>query len=557
MFETSPQNGALIRALAKATSHPLGNSLSYEIYKRLPNSSDFTVFKAAGWSGMNFAYINGLTHYHTQLDNPENVDARSLQHHGSYALALSRYLGAAAPGAKSEGDAIYFDALGFLLVHYPAWLAGPLALGVLLLFAAVIWLGFRRGKLTGSGITKGALLFFVSLIAAAAAVGGAWWLVRQIHPGYSLIPQGDSYSHGLYVIGFAVLTLASTAAILGSFGRRISEADLFAGGLLWWAVSMSAATIWMVGSSYLPTWPLFLALLGLGYGFMGRDERERPGVKLAAAYFCAIPGFLVVTPVVHLIFVAMPFALAPALILFFVLLLALLAPLLRRSTAGNRWAFPGVIAAIAVLVFAAAGSGAGFDKDHRQSNHVLYFLDAPTQRSLWLSSDARPDEWTEQFFGKEPERAPLANPFPLSRRVYLQATAPVAAVQPPEANVLEDVTANGIRHLRLHVVSPRGAERMSVQVNAEILSATVDGKPLTSDPTTQKSWSLLYLALPEDGIELVIETRSAPPLAVRLVDESYGLPFLDGDKLKDRPAYMMPAPFFRSNFTLVSQNFSL
>jgi hypothetical protein len=56
---------------------------------------------------------------------------------------------------------------------------------------------------------------------------------------------------------------------------------------------------------------------------------------------------------------------------------------------------------------------------------------------------------------------------------------------------------------------------------------------------------------------LVIETRSAPPLAVRLVDESYGLPFLDGDKLKDRPAYMMPAPFFRSNFTLVSQNFSL
>ena len=32
---------------------------------------------------MNFAYINGLTHYHTQLDNLENVDARTLQHHGA------------------------------------------------------------------------------------------------------------------------------------------------------------------------------------------------------------------------------------------------------------------------------------------------------------------------------------------------------------------------------------------------------------------------------------------------------------------------------------------
>ncbi|MEY2575492.1 MAG: hypothetical protein QOF80_979 [Verrucomicrobiota bacterium] len=556
MFETSPQNGALIRALAKATSHPLANSLSYEIYKRLPNDSDLTVFKAAGWPGMNFAYINGLTHYHTQLDNPENVDARSLQHHGSYALALSRYFGAAVSPAKSQDDAVYFDALGFLLVRYPAWLAAPFALGVLLLFAAVIWLGFRRGTLTGSGIAKGALLFFVGLIAAAAAVGGAWWLVRQIHPGYSLIPQGDSYSHGLYVIGFAVLTLATTAAIVGSLGRRISEADLFVGGLLWWAMAMIAATIWMVGSSYLPTWPLFLALLGLGYGFI-RGDSARPRVQLATAYICAIPGILIVAPVVHLIFVAMPFALAPALVLFFVLLLALLIPLLRSSTAGNRWAFPGVIAAIAVLIFAAAGSGAGFDKDHRQSNHVLYFLDAPTQRALWLSSDARPDEWTEKFFGKKPARAPLADPFPLSRSVYLQAPAPVALFQPPEAQVLEDLTANGIRHLRVRLTSPRGAERMSVQVNAEILSATVDGKPLTPDPTAQKSWSLLYLALPKEGIELVIETRSAPPLAVRLMDESYGLPLLEREKLTDRPARMMPAPFFRSDFTLVSRNFSL
>jgi hypothetical protein len=554
MFETSPQNGALIRALAKATSHPLANSLSYEIYKRLPNDSDLTVFKAAGWPGMNFAYINGLTHYHTQLDNPEKVDARSLQHHGSYALALSRYFGAAVSPANPQDDAVYFDALGFLLVRYPAWLAAPFALGVLLLFAAVIWLGFRSGKLTGSGIAKGALLFFVSLIAAAAAVGGAWWLVRQLHPGYSLIPQGDSYGHGLYVIGFAVLTLASTAAIVGSFGRRISEADLFAGGLLWWAVSMIAATIWMVGSSYLPTWPLFLVLLGLGYIFIGRD---RPGVALATAYLCAIPGILVVAPVVHLIFIAMPFALAPALVLFFVLLLALLIPLLCISTAGNRWAFPGVIAAIAVLVFAEAVTGDGFDKDHRQSNHVLYFLDAPTQRALWLSSDARPDEWTEQFFGKKPERGPLTDPFPLGRRVYLQAPAPVTSFQPPESRVLEDVTTNGVRRLRLHLVSPRGAERMSVQINAEILTATVDGKPLPSGPTTQKSWSLLYLALPKEGIDLVIETRSAPPLAVRLMDESYGLPLRDGEKLKDRPAHMMPAPYFRSDFSLVSQNYSL
>ncbi|MDP9098729.1 MAG: M28 family peptidase, partial [Verrucomicrobiota bacterium] len=554
MFETSPQNGALIRALAKATSHPLANSLSYEIYKRLPNSSDFTVFKEAGWPGMNFAYINGLTHYHTQLDNRENVDARSLQHHGSYALALSRYFGGAVPAAMQEGDAIYFDAVGFLVVRYPAWLARPFAFGVLLLFAGVIWLGFRRAELTGAGIAKGALLFFGSVIVAAVAVGGAWRLVRQIHPGYNLIPQGDSFSHGLYIIGFAALALATTAAIVGSFGRRISEANLFVGALLWWALAMVATTIWMIGSSYLPTWPLFFALLGLGYDFVGGD---RAGVKLATVSLGAIPGILIVAPVAHLIFIAMPFALAPAVVLFVVLLFALLIPLLRASTAGHRWAFPGMIAAIAILFFVPAARGDGFDKDHRQSNHVIYILNAATQRALWISSDAGPDEWTEQFFGKKPARGPLSDPFPLGRRVYLQAPAPVTSFQPPEARALEDVTASGIRRLRIRLTSPRGAERMSVQINSEILSAAVDGKPLMSAPKTQKSWSLLYLALPKEGIELVIETRSAPPLAVRLVDESYGLPLRDGATFTDRPEHMMPAPFFRSDFTFVSRNYSL
>jgi hypothetical protein len=215
-----------------------------------------------------------------------------------------------------------------------------------------------------------------------------------------------------------------------------------------------------------------------------------------------------------------------------------------------------MVAGTAVLIFVVAGLGSGFDQDHRQSNHVLYTLDAATQRARWLSLDARPDEWTQQFFGKNPKRGALSDFFPLAPRTCLQAPAPVASFNPPEARVLEDVTANGVRHLRLRLASPRGAERMSVQINGEVLSASVEGKLLKSHAATQKSWRLLYLAPPEEGIELVLETRSTPPLAVRLVDESYGLPLRDGGTFTDRPAHMMPAPFFRSDFSLVSQNYS-
>ena len=71
----------------------------------------------------------------------------------------------------------------------------------------------------------------------------------------------------------------------------------------------------------------------------------------------------------------------------------------------------------------------------------------------------------------------------------------------------------------------------------------------------QKSWSLLYLALPREGIELVIETGSTAPVALQLVDESYGLPRFDSATFTNRPAHMMPAAFFRSDFSLVSQNY--
>lgn len=552
MFETSPHNGALIRALAKASADPLANSLSDEIYKRLPNSTDLTVFKAAGRQGMNFAYIHGLTHYHTQLDNLENVDARTVQHHGSYALALSRYFGtAAAEELNPEGDSIYFDALGFLLVRYPARLAWPLTAATLVLFAVVISLGFRRKELTGFGIVKGALLLLVACAAAAAAVAGAWWLVRRVHPGYGLITQGDSYSHGLYVIGFAALTLATSAAVFGSFGRRISGSDLLVGALIWWAALMIAATTSIVGGSYLVTWPLFFALLGLGYGF-GKNGSARPTI----AAVCAIPGILLMVPFVHLTFIAMPFALAPGLVALLVLLLALLIPLLRSSTVGNRWAFPGMLAAAALVVFVVAGLGSGFDQNHRHSNHVLYTQDAATQRAQWLSLDAEPDQWTQQFFGKNPERGPLPDSFPLGRRMYLQAPAPIASFQPPEARVLEDVTANGVRRLRLRLASQRGAQRISVLIKGEILSASVQGKPLSSGPGTQINWSLLYLAPPREGIELMLETKAAPPMEVRLVDESYGLPLRDGATFSDRPAHMMPAPNFRSDISLVTQNYS-
>ena len=202
--------------------------------------------------------------------------------------------------------------------------------------------------------------------------------------------------------------------------------------------------------------------------------------------------------------------------------------------------------------------GSGFDKDHRQSNHVLYSLDATKQRALWISFDARPTNGQSNSWQKT-ERAPLADPFPWAEGPICKRLLRLSQCGLRKRKCWKMSPTNGVRRLRLHLASPRGAERMSVQIKSEILGAAVDGKRLDSNQAPgepQKNWSLSYFAVPKEGIELALETKSTQPVAVQVVDESYGLPLLDGTTFMVRPAHMMPAPYFRSDFTVVSQAFS-
>jgi hypothetical protein len=69
MFETSEDNAWLMSRYARAVEHPDAVSVAYELYRRMPNDTDLSVFKAAGMPGMNLAFIDGVSRYHTPLDD--------------------------------------------------------------------------------------------------------------------------------------------------------------------------------------------------------------------------------------------------------------------------------------------------------------------------------------------------------------------------------------------------------------------------------------------------------------------------------------------------------
>lgn len=169
MFETGDGNAELMKLYAKVVAHPVANSLAFEIYKRLPNGTDFTVYRNQGVIGFNLAFVGNASLYHTPLDDLSHLSRATLQHHGDNAFALTFALAAADLGAiHAPEDASYFDVFGRLLVQWPAKWNLPAA-GVAALLIVLLML-LRRRMLGGVAGTIAWSLFTV--IAPLVLLGG-------------------------------------------------------------------------------------------------------------------------------------------------------------------------------------------------------------------------------------------------------------------------------------------------------------------------------------------------------------------------------------------------
>lgn len=127
MFQTGQPNRWLIELFARNVSRPRTSSLFFEVYRFLPNDTDFTVFSRAGVNGFNFAFIGDVKNYHTENDNLEHLSRASLQHHGNNAWEVLRALAEADLTAPRSGNAVYFDLFGWYLIWWPSEWTIPLA----------------------------------------------------------------------------------------------------------------------------------------------------------------------------------------------------------------------------------------------------------------------------------------------------------------------------------------------------------------------------------------------------------------------------------------------
>lgn len=310
MFETSDDNGWLVHQYSQAIPHPLATSVSMEVYHRLPNSTDLTIFKRAGMAGLNFAFSAGLAYYHTSEDTPENLDPRTLQHQGENALAIARRLGQVDLDTPKGADVIYASILSRFVLSYPMKWAVPLALVAACCFLIVLSIGLRTRRLVLADVVAGASISLIAMCLAPLLLTllfglGLVWNVL----GVFFYGVGVSWLKFDVPIltGCAILTGAMTLALKRWSAVARSLVALSFGALFWWLVLTMITACWLPGGSYLFVWPTLFGAFGLGVSLAARTSATTTRM---ITLLCATPVLVLFPPLFRNMFDALSLHLA-------------------------------------------------------------------------------------------------------------------------------------------------------------------------------------------------------------------------------------------------------
>jgi Peptidase family M28 len=554
MFESSPDNATLIPALASA-QRPIAGSGWEACYQLLPNDTDFTVFRDAGFAGMNFSLVEGSARYHTPEDSPANLDPASLQHMGATVLATAHHFAGQDLGVPRGGSLTYFTVLGEL-VHYPQQLAVPLAVLAAVVFVATLLYARKRGA---RGVGWAAVSFLGLLVVTTALGIGVWQVLRLLHPGYGSFHTGDTYRPEWYAAGLLALTAALTVAWYLLMRRRHAPEELALATWAWFVVLAILTAAFVPGAAYLFSWtPLVGSLLLAAAIRWGGQEPTWRYLALSAA---ALPAVVLLVPLVDLLFsLGLVFASGPLFITVLVLVTAL--PVLDLLALRHAWLVP-VAAAMVGLVLITAGLRIDtFDDEHPRQTRLVYALDANRERAWWLSADPQPAPWTDRYVDTEriedDDRFPDSPSLSLSSRYY-SGPASVARIEPPDVTVRRSDRDGDTRVLRLRV-TPGESSRIALYADTRshtVTAATVDGISVEEAPgqrqdTDPSKWGFVFHTVPPEGIDVTLEVRGEGPLPLRVIGYRDGLPQVP--ELTPRPDDLTWSGT-SSNLTMVAESY--
>ena len=547
LFETGPGNTWLVKAWAQSAPAPFGASYATEIYKRIPNDTDFTILKRTGAPGLNFAVIGNSYAYHTHLDTPDRLPDDTIRQTGDGVVAIVRRLEREDLSRRSDDWTMYFDLGGIRAIAAGSWLAGFLGgLGLVVGLAAFVRLlfGVRRRADFGRLLATAIVAIAGTVVVAAFMLAAAWTFraVREVyHPWYAHPTRF-----------FALLAVAGTlgGSLVAWLGARLparfrgcaDPAGAWCVVLLVWIALAVPAVVWLPAASYLITAPLVAAglvllLVGGTHPSAVRVASFVPVMVVAVLWLRPGWSFLhfmvpnlgreaLITPIY--VYPALMLMMAPVLVLPVLAMVAGWTSRLRR---------PGYLTSALVLALAAAGALAYLSPAYTNERPLLAFAryveDTTAADAFYEVSSNEPG--TE--VGRDPaapqgwERAtgprqvsyplpPLGGPF-----VYRAGVKPAGEAVATVQSTTESAGAD-------HQVTVTVVPRKSWATVTLVLPAGV--RPIDSSiagAVRGRRWQAAFTAPPAGGAVFRLRLRGADLGSLpdaRVIIQTAGLPGADG-----------------------------
>jgi hypothetical protein len=508
VLRVGPNSGDLVDLYRSHATHPRALSFVQELFKRLPNDTDFSISSRANLPGIDLAFAGERNHYHSPLDSIEMLDPRTVQHHGDSVLPLV--------SALLDSDLDTLKKPNYVFATQPGgwWVSWSISTGVALSIAAILLLALaswcRRRDLSLAklfGGVGGAVLVFVLVLVFEFAV---FWLSDRL-AGTRVAWPANPWPWRLLMYAAPLLAVVLTAPLLA---RRLGVATAFGCWWLWAILALLLVSFMPLAGHLLLPMTLVASIVML----VSPASIDR----IASLLLAGVAAFALL-PLVPGTERSNGLQMAPVMFVPLALLATTLTPLAaseRRMDARTVFA-----ASTAALVVGLAWSAVVPLYSEMRPQHLVigYELDADsgaTRFVTWSPNPLPPSVSGAAAFQVDQPRVPWSDDRSPA------AAAPALAAVPPELIVLDDGDDNP-KTRRLLLQSHRDASELLlvIPVSAGVESIRVNGHPTGRRPFDASGYLQLLLVNPPDGRYTIdLELATDGKVEGFLADRQRGLP---------------------------------
>ncbi|HEY5720883.1 MAG TPA: M28 family peptidase [Allosphingosinicella sp.] len=535
MFETSRPNGPAVAAFARSSARPVANSMTTDFYRLIPNSTDVAVFEEKDWTILNFAVIGNETRYHSPGDDFAALDPRSVAHMGVQALATARTL--ARSPAAAEGDRLYADIAGRILVDFPV----PVGLALLALLILLFpWLCRRRP----GGIGRSAAAIGAAMLGSLAVAFVAQLLLGLVRPGAWWRAWPEAAGAGVYGAAIAVSLLAILL-----LARPIARDRLRAAFWLIFLLLGAAISFVAPGAAIFFLLPPMAAAVGM------LAEERRPGAERVGAVLAWLILFLTWAPLLDLTETLLDmdaaWIFAPVAALILMPALIELKPLATRLPART---LTMALAGLAALAWVPALVAPAYSNDRKQEFVIEYVRDATKGDARWMvMHDGAPLPAAFTSLGRAEEGLEV----PWSTRKRRAFPAPVLPLEAPALDRIGEMPTQGGRIVSLRLMA-RGAQvvRLRFEPEAGLRSARTGGSARRfGKGGKEDDYVLRCHGRSCDGLRIDLHIAGSAPVEAILVGTRSGLPAEAAPLVESRPALASPQYVADSSIAVATVRF--